>query len=102
MEPPAQHDSEADVGSRSTLVERWERLPARFQLIGGWGVAFIVLLVFHVPFVLSSNITGMRALGYACGEALPFALLITLATQMERARKSQASSVDEHRNPPHF
>lgn len=82
-------DARASVTS---LVRRWEALPPGAQLRRSYLASVLVLAAIHMALVVAFHrITVVRAVSYAVFEAIIVAGAVTLATQAERARRSQAA-----------
>jgi hypothetical protein len=72
------------------MLRRWERLPARIQVLVAWPACCVFLAAIHLVFF--PWLTAARALSYAVFEAVPLALLVVFATQTELARRANAAA----------
>lgn len=84
------------------LLARWEALPARWQIIVSTPTLFVVIVLGHVAFF--PLVGWVQAIGYAAMEAVPLALVVTFATQVElakRRRTEDALAARRELNPSH-
>jgi len=71
------------------LLAFWESQPPRRQVLIGAPTTFLVLLAVHL--VGFPHLTLARSASYALMEALPLALVVTYATQVELVRREAAA-----------
>ena len=71
------------------ILAFWESLPPRKQVLFGAPTMFVLLLAVHL--VGFPHLTFARSCAYAIMEAVPLALVVTYATQVELVRRETAS-----------
>ncbi|MCW2973045.1 MAG: hypothetical protein JWN72_1318 [Thermoleophilia bacterium] len=71
------------------LLTAWESMPPRRQVLVGAPTMFVLLLVVHL--VGFPHLTFARSCAYAIMEAVPLALVVTYATQVELVRRENAT-----------